>query len=177
MNTHKPPPNSRTGVLVLELMHPRGEPLLTHPCRPSQTTSHGHYPENSVCYSIYFLIANDSNAGLRFREMKKLPKNHTTRRQLSWGSVLDISSPNPNKLCRGTEESGHEAGRWGFEADFERRERMEEGQERHCRYDQSPRDKEVQGKPVFWEWYQRGGLGRVCGRKAGEYCGPDHRQL
>lgn len=35
----------------------------------------------------------------------------------------------------------------------QRREEMEEGQERHSRCGQSPQDKEVHGKSACWEWH------------------------
>lgn len=43
---------------------------------------------------------------------------------------MDISSLNPGKEYSRAEETGCQAGKWGFDLNFERREETEEGQER-----------------------------------------------
>lgn len=49
-----------------------------------------------------------------------------------------------------SEETSHQAGRWGLGLDFEIRE-MKKEKKRHCRHSQSPRDEDLQGPSAFWE--------------------------
>lgn len=42
---------------------------------------------------------------------------------------------------------------------------MEEGQERHSRYGQSPRADDLQGKSAFWEWRREAGHVGVAGAR------------